>query len=100
MEQAPLLPSAVTGAVNWRPEGIVYKKNEVFLDVIESINMVIAANGSVVHSEIMGRVQMKCNLSGMPELKLGLNDKVLFEQQGRSACLFRSVFLSLDGLMA
>jgi AP-1 complex subunit mu len=26
---------------------------------------------------------MKCFLSGMPELKLGLNDKALFEATGR-----------------
>ena len=36
---------------------------------------------------------MKCYLSGMPELRLGLNDKVMFETTGRSelsefACLF------------
>ena len=27
---------------------------------------------------------MKCYLSGMPELRLGLNDKVMFETTGRS----------------
>jgi AP-1 complex subunit mu len=27
---------------------------------------------------------MKCYLSGMPELRLGLNDKVMFESTGRS----------------
>jgi len=26
---------------------------------------------------------MKCYLSGMPELRLGLNDKVMFESTGR-----------------
>lgn len=30
---------------------------------------------------------MKCYLSGMPELRLGLNDKVMFESTGRSAQL-------------
>lgn len=27
---------------------------------------------------------MKCYLSGMPELRLGLNDKAMFESTGRS----------------
>jgi len=27
---------------------------------------------------------MKCFLSGMPELRLGLNDKVMFETAGKS----------------
>ena len=28
---------------------------------------------------------MKCYLSGMPELRLGLNDKVMFESTGRTS---------------
>jgi len=92
---------AVTNAVSWRTEGIRYRKNEVFLDVIESVNMLVRhyhhnpflishpqlqvnANGNVVRSEILGAVKMKCYLSGMPELRLGLNDKVMFESTGRS----------------
>ncbi|KAK7062794.1 AP-1 adaptor complex mu subunit Apm1 [Paramarasmius palmivorus] len=78
-------PMAVTNAVSWRTEGIRYRKNEVFLDVIESVNMLVNSSGSVVRSEILGAVKMKCYLSGMPELRLGLNDKVMFESTGRTA---------------
>ncbi len=46
--------------------------------------MQVNANGNVVRSEILGAVKMKCYLSGMPELRLGLNDKVMFETTGRS----------------
>lgn len=35
-------PMAVTNAVSWRSEGIVYKKNEVWLDVIESLNVLVS----------------------------------------------------------
>jgi len=62
-----------------------YRKNEVFLDVIESVNLLVNAKGDVVRSEILGAVKMKCYLSGMPELRLGLNDKVMFESTGRTA---------------
>lgn len=73
----------------------------MFLDVIESVNLLVSANlymthigcngsslqvnanGNVVRSEILGAVKMKCYLSGMPELRLGLNDKVMFESTGR-----------------
>lgn len=40
------------------------------------------ANGSVLRSEIVGAIKLKVVLSGMPELRLGLNDKVLFEITG------------------
>lgn len=64
---------AVTNAVSWCSECIRSRKNEVFMAVIESVNLV-NANGNVIRSEILGAVKMKCYLSGMPELRLGLND--------------------------
>ncbi|GAA0153711.1 membrane traffic protein [Lithospermum erythrorhizon] len=33
----------VTGAVGWRREGLVYKKNEVFLDIVESVNLLTSS---------------------------------------------------------
>uniref|UniRef100_A0A8C1G583 Adaptor related protein complex 1 subunit mu 3 n=1 Tax=Cyprinus carpio TaxID=7962 RepID=A0A8C1G583_CYPCA len=80
---APRPPATVTNAVSWRSEGIKYRKNEVFMDVIESVNLLVSATGSVLRSEILGSVKLKVVLSGMPELRLGLNDKVLFEITGR-----------------
>merc|ERR1711953_94652 len=81
---APKPPPAVTNAVSWRdPEGIKYRKNEVFLDVIESVDLLAGAQGNVLRSEIRGNIKMRVYLSGMPELRLGLNDKVLFESTGR-----------------
>uniref|UniRef100_A0A6Q2X5K4 AP-1 complex subunit mu-2 n=1 Tax=Esox lucius TaxID=8010 RepID=A0A6Q2X5K4_ESOLU len=77
------VPTTVTNAVSWRSEGIKYKKNEVFIDVIESINLLVNANGSVMSSDIVGTVKLKTMLSGMPELRLGLNDRALFALTGR-----------------
>ena len=42
----------------------------------------VSANGNVLRSEIVGAIKMRVYLSGMPELRLGLNDKVLFESTG------------------
>ena len=83
LEVAPRPPMAVTSQVSWRSEGIKYRKNEVFLDVIESVNLLANVHGNVLRSEIVGCIKMRVFLSGMPELRLGLNDKVLFESTGR-----------------
>jgi len=83
LEVALKPPPAVTNAVSWRNDGIKYRKNEVFLDVIESVNLLAGASGNVLRSEIVGAIKMRVYLSGMPELRLGLNDKVLFESTGR-----------------
>lgn len=93
MEVAPRPPVALTNAVSWRTEGIKHRKNEIFLDVIEKLNLLVSSNGTVLHSEIIGAVQMKSFLSGMPELKLGLNDKLMFEATGRSTSRIKAVEL-------
>lgn len=77
-------PVAVTNAVSWRSEGLNYRKNEAFLDVVESVNMMVSPTGKVLRSEILGSIQMKCFLSGMPELRLGLNDRVIFDHQSNT----------------
>ena len=41
LEVAPRPPMAVTNSVSWRSEGIKHRKNEVFLDVIESVNLLV-----------------------------------------------------------
>jgi AP-1 complex subunit mu len=84
LDKAPRPPQAVTNAVSWRSEGIKYRKNEVFLDVVESINLLVNTNGTLLRSEIVGCIKMKSFLSGMPELRLVLNDRLLFEGTGRS----------------
>lgn len=43
LEVVPHVPAAVTNAVSWRKEGIRYRKNEVFLDVIESVNLLVSS---------------------------------------------------------
>ncbi|GBG83426.1 hypothetical protein CBR_g37139 [Chara braunii] len=73
----------VTGAVGWRREGLVYKKNEVFLDIVESVNLLMSQKGNVLRCDVTGKILMKCFLSGMPELKLGLNDKLGLEKEAQ-----------------
>jgi AP-1 complex subunit mu len=87
LEGPAKLPPAVTNAVSWRADNIKYRKNEVFLDVVESLNVLVSATGTVLRSEIVGAIKMRCYLTGMPELRLGLNDKILFENTGRKCIL-------------
>jgi AP-2 complex subunit mu-1 len=48
----------------------------VYLDVFESVNLLMSSNGTVLRNEVAGQVVMKTLLTGMPECKLGLNDKL------------------------
>ncbi|QPG75320.1 hypothetical protein FOA43_002672 [Brettanomyces nanus] len=72
-----MAPSAVTNAISWRSSGIVHKKNEAYLDVVESIDMLINPKNQILSSEIHGEIKLRSTLSGMPELVLGLNEKFM-----------------------
>ncbi len=74
-------------------------RNEVFLDVVESVNLLVNSNGTVVRSEVVGALKMRTFLSGMPECKLGLNDKVVLLAMNTVAyaCNF-SMCMQLHGL--
>lgn len=90
-----MVPTAASNVVSWRSEGIKHAKNEVFVDVIEKLDILVSANGNVLRSEVHGRVFMRSFLSGMPELKLGLNDKQLFDMQSRTS---RSKLIELEDI--
>jgi len=75
----------VTGAgpCPWREPNIKYRKNELFIDVVESVNLLMSATGTVLSANVAGQILMKSLLSGMPECKFGLNDKVLMAKEAR-----------------
>lgn len=78
------LTSQITGAIDWRREGIRHKRNEVYIDVLESVNLLLSATGSVLRQEVTGSVMMNTKLTGMPECKFGLNDKLVVEKDKNS----------------
>lgn len=61
------------------------------------IALQVSANGNVLRSEIVGSIKMRVFLSGMPELRLGLNDKVLFDNTGRE--YFSNIFRIVMGIL-
>lgn len=51
------LTSQITGAIDWRRDGLRYRKNEVFIDVHETVTLLTSANGTVLRAEIHGKVR-------------------------------------------
>eukprot|EP00560_Eucampia_antarctica_P000167 CAMPEP_0197833262 /NCGR_PEP_ID=MMETSP1437-20131217/18416_1 /TAXON_ID=49252 ORGANISM="Eucampia antarctica, Strain CCMP1452" /NCGR_SAMPLE_ID=MMETSP1437 /ASSEMBLY_ACC=CAM_ASM_001096 /LENGTH=427 /DNA_ID=CAMNT_0043437225 /DNA_START=134 /DNA_END=1417 /DNA_ORIENTATION=+ len=78
------LTSQITGAIDWRREGIRHRKNEVYIDVLESVNLLLSNTGTILRNEVTGQVQMNTKLTGMPECKFGLNDKLVIEKENNS----------------
>lgn len=76
--EIPSLPSSATDSLSWRKSGISYKKNEIFLDVIEKCTLIVDSNGKETNSSLVGTMVVRSQLSGMPTCQLSLNKYAQF----------------------
>lgn len=74
------LTMQATGANSWRPKPVTYKKNMIWIDAIEDINVSFNSDGDPLRSEVQGKIMVKCELSGMPECTFGINDKLSLQR--------------------
>ncbi|RMJ22294.1 AP-2 complex subunit [Aspergillus sp. HF37] len=74
-----------TGALSWRRSNVKYRKNEAFVDVIEDVNLLMSATGTVLRADVNGQIVMRAYLSGTPECKFGLNDRLLLDSDAAAA---------------
>lgn len=82
LEDSSKITMQATGALSWRRDGIKYRKNEAFVDVIEDVNLLVSASGTVLRADVNGTIDMRAYLSGTPECKFGLNDKLTLGENG------------------
>jgi AP-4 complex subunit mu-1 len=70
---------------NGRKTGLAAnQKNEIFVDILERLNVLFSNNGYVLNSTIDGCIQMKSYLAGNPELRLALNEDLVVGRNGGS----------------
>lgn len=81
-EESAKITMQATGALSWRKADVKYRKNEAFVDVIEDVNLLMSATGSVLRADVTGQIVMRAYLSGTPECKFGLNDRLLLDSDG------------------
>lgn len=49
------------------------------------MNVLFSAKGTILRADVTGVIKLNSKLSGMPECKLGMNDKLLMEKEPRKA---------------
>ncbi|KAI5958175.1 APM4 [Candida theae] len=85
-KSTPPVQSAAAGAaaaapeyqtVTWRSPTIKYRRNEIFLNVLEKVNVLMNFQGEVLRSSIDGAIKMKTHLSGMPQCRFGFNQNTV-----------------------
>jgi len=60
-------------------------KNEIFVDILERLNVLFNANGYVLNSSIDGCIQMKSYLSGNPGLRIALNEDLVVGKENATS---------------
>jgi len=74
---------ATTGSTSWRRNDVKYKKNEAFVDVVETVNLLMSNKGTVLRADIDGVIMMRAYLTGTPECKFGLNDRLVLDRANK-----------------
>merc|ERR1712217_503550 len=59
-------------------------KNEVYIDVVENVNILMSAKRERLRADVSGQILVNCKLSGMPECKFGMNDKIMMSEDQRN----------------
>ena len=59
IEKLKQITIQATGSISWRQEGLKYRFNELFIDIIENINVLLSNRGTVLKSDVIGQVIMK-----------------------------------------
>ncbi|EFC48275.1 predicted protein [Naegleria gruberi] len=73
--------------VPWRKAGIKYMNNEVYFDIVETLNVIVDVNGGSAVSEVFGVIKSSCKLSGTPDLLFNFNDPNIIEDISFHPCV-------------
>lgn len=76
-ERLSKITTQATGAIPWRDPRTAHRKNQIFIDVVESVNLIMSSKGTIMSADVSGQIILKVELSGMPECTIGMNDKAL-----------------------
>ena len=86
------LPTGTVSNMPWRKAQVNHPNNEIYIDIVEEIDAILNAQGSVISSDVSGSIQAQSNLSGVPDLILTFNDASLIDDCSFHPCVRYSRF--------
>jgi len=83
------LNSGAISNMPWRAVGLKYAQNEVYMDIIEEVDAIIdaASGGNIKQSDVSGRIQCQCQLSGIPDLLLTFKNPEVIDDCSFHPCV-------------
>lgn len=84
------LPGATSSCVPWRTVDVKHSNNDVYVNLVEHMDVIINREGVLVKCEIYGELQINSHLSGVPDLALTFaNPSILNDVQFHPCVRFR-----------
>lgn len=71
----------------WRRQNVTYASNEVYIDIVESVDCVVNGQGHMVAGGIAGDVVVNSRLSGLPEVLLSLRNPGVLQDVSFHPCV-------------
>ncbi|QDZ25976.1 subunit mu of clathrin/coatomer adaptor AP-3 complex [Chloropicon primus] len=73
------LPDSASSNIPWRRSSARYANNEIYVDMIEELDVTIDSNGMLSNIGIYGQVMANSKLSGMPDLQITFKNPQLLD---------------------
>ncbi|PLW10864.1 hypothetical protein PCANC_11595 [Puccinia coronata f. sp. avenae] len=80
-------PTIFSSTIPWRPHGLEHAKQEIWLDLIESISATLDPEGHILRFEVVGVVDIQSKLSGLPDISLKFTDPTKIGKVGFHSCV-------------
>jgi AP-3 complex subunit mu len=71
----------------WRRQNVVYASNEVYVDIVESIDCICNGSGHMVSGGVNGDILVNSKLSGLPEVLLTLRNPGVLQNVSFHPCV-------------
>lgn len=84
---ASAAPPPLISTIPWRRPNSKYTNNELYVDLVESLEGVVSRNGKPVALDIWAAVQCNARLSGSPDLSLTFNAPNLVQDESFHPCV-------------
>ncbi|KAF8257419.1 Mu homology domain-containing protein [Lactarius quietus] len=79
--------SAFSSPIPWRKAGLRYNSNDIYFDIVETLDAVVNKNGTIITSSVLGKIDVNCKLSGTPDLLLTLTNSHTITEPSFHACV-------------
>jgi len=81
------LPTQTVSKIPWRKSDVKYVTNEIYFDLVEQMDCIIAQNGNTVNCTVFGEIRCQSRLSGMPDLTLTFTKPSLLDECQLHRCV-------------